>query len=143
MKKLFLSILVICSLLSGNAYANLFNTKTYAKCKYQSQTGKINLNTANFQTNSYVEYFAFDKEFFYFKYNVANKDFDTKIAHDDGDQSEKRSYGFFNDNKSAPLVMIFNGTNGELKVIETPGSNGSLNFSCEKIRKNKLPKSKF
>ena len=78
MKKLFLSILVICSLLSGNAYANLFNTKTYAKCKYQSQTGKINLNTANFQTNSYVEYFAFDKEFFYFKYNVANKDFDTK-----------------------------------------------------------------
>ena len=142
MKKI-LSIVVISLLLNGNAYANLFNLKTYAKCKYQSQTGKINLNTANFQTNSYVEYFAFDKEFFYFKYNVANKDFDTKIAHDDGDESMKRSYGFFNDDKSAPLVMTFDGTTGGLKVIETPGSNGSLKFLCEKMRKNKLPKSKF
>tara|TARA_B100000902_G_C26752003_1_gene641360 strand:- start:132 stop:560 length:429 start_codon:yes stop_codon:yes gene_type:complete len=142
MKKL-LGIVVLCLLLCGNAYANLFNTKTYAKCKFQSQSGKISFSTASFQLSNYVEYFAFDKEFFYFKYNIANKDFDTKIAHDDGDESMKRSYGFFNDDKSAPLVMIFDGTTGGLKVIETPGSNGSLKFLCEKMRKNKLPKSKF
>ena len=60
MKKL-LVIVVFGLLLSGNAYANLFNTKTYAKCKYQSQSGKISFSTANFQFSNYVEYFAFDR----------------------------------------------------------------------------------
>ena len=143
MPKKIILIVLFCLLLNGNAYANLFNTKTYAKCKFQLQSGSIHFSTADIHTKRHVEYFAFDKEFFYYKYNIANKDFDTKIAHDDGDQSVKQSFGFFNEDKSAPLVMIFDGAVGELKVIETPGTNGYLKFSCDKIRKNKLPKSKF
>ena len=136
-----ITILILIFLYSESVQANLFNTKVYANCKY-SQLSNINLVTYNFARKDYVKYFAFDNEFFYFKYNILNKNFDTKIAYD-GEDTIKRSYGFFNDDKSVSLKMTFNKANGKLRIIESAGSNGYLDFTCEKINKNKLPKSKF
>ena len=136
-----ITILILIFLYSESVQANLFNTKVYANCKY-SQLSNVNLATYNFARKDYVKYFAFDNEYFYFRYNTLNKNFDTKIAYD-GEDAIKRSYGFFNDDKSVPLKMTFNRANGKLRIIETDASKGYLEFICEKINKNKLPKSKF
>ena len=141
MKKL-LGIVVLGLLLSGNANANLLSFKKYAKCEYKSQIGKFKLNVYLDIQKGYFENFAFDKKYFYYKYNIAEKEFDEKVEHNDGNETIKHSYRFYIDENPDPIKIIFDGSIGELKFTTLP-NRGSLIYSCEKINKNQLPKSKF
>ena len=144
MKKI-LGILVLGLLLCGNAYANLLSFKKYAKCKYKTKGGTmINYSTWDyFNLKKNVEYFAFDKGYFYYTYNAGNKEFDSSRKVAGSDDTSKWSFKFSNEDQSARLQITFNTVNGELKIIEQNNLGGYLIFTCDKINKNKLPKSKF
>ena len=113
-----------------------------AKCDFKSQIGKFRLSTALEIEKGYFKYFAFDKEFFYYEYNIAKKDFDGVVEHGDGSDNLKNSYRFSIKDKSKLIRLIFDGAKGELRITEVP-ERGSLIYSCNKIAKNKLPKPKF
>ena len=145
MKKL-LSIFFVSLLLSVNAKANLFNLKTYAKCDFKSQTGSLSVITIiDLQSHNKLNYFAFDNEFLYYDYNIVEKKFDTKILHFNKKEPIKKTVKFTSVNGVKKAQLQFDGTKGELKVIQKKNGSfqGSLNFMCEKIPKFKLPKSKF
>ena len=134
--------MVLGLLFSVSANANLFGLKTYAKCEYEATYELSGVSLSYFYKKNYVKYFAFDKENFYYKYNIAKKDFDRQIAHEDGSDPVKYSNKFPSEDGTARLSLIFDGTTGELKVQQQT-LGGSITFKCDKIRKNKLPKSKF
>ena len=142
MKKL-LGIVLIGIMLNGNSYGSLFSLKKYAKCEFKSQVKKFKLSLyLDITRKDYFKYFAFDKEYFYYKYNIAEKDFDEKVEHNDGNEPIKHSYRFYIDDNPDPLKIIFDGSIGELKFTTLP-NNGSMIYTCDKINKNQLPKSKF
>ena len=141
MKKL-LGIVLLGLLLNGTSYASLFSLKKYAKCEYKSQVGKFKLGLYLDLQKRDFEYFAFDKEYFYYKYNIAEKDFDEKVEHNDGNEPIKHSYRFYINDNPDPLKIIFDGSIGELQFTTLP-NNGSIIHRCDKINKNQLPKSKF
>ena len=142
MSKKLLVIVLLGLLLNGNSNASLFSLKKYAECKYKSQVGKFKLSVYLDLRKEDFRYFAFDKKYFYYKYNIAEKDFDEKVEHNDGNETIKHSYRFYINDNPDPLKIIFDGSIGELKFTTLP-NNGSIIYTCDKINKNKLPKSKF
>ena len=99
-------------------------------------------STGNFYRNKYVEYFAFDKESFYYKYNIAEKSFDSSRKIFGNDSSISWSGFIFNDDRTEEIQFIFDNATGILE-IRNRKQDGSIYFSCNKIGKNKLPRSKF
>ena len=122
----------------GGNTASLLSFKKYAKCKYESQKGVILQSTRKFYGYKYVEYFAFDKENFYYKYNIREKNFDwdAKIV---GKDSSLLWSGFHH---KPEVQLVFDSATGTLE-IKTRKQNGSIYFLCSKISRSKLPKSVF
>lgn len=144
MKKLLL-IVVLGLLFFNNANAKLFNLKTYAKCNYKETGGTSILYATRqyFYLKKNVEYFAFDKENFYYTYNIGNKEFDSSRKIAGRNNASMWSFKFSNEDQSARVQMKFNTVSGELEIREDRNLGGYLIFICDKIRKNQLPKSKF
>jgi hypothetical protein len=136
MKKL-LVIIVLGLLWSWNVNAGLLSFKTYAKCKAIT-SGEISWEIFHFVNKKNFKFFAFDQEFFYFNYNIAEKTFE-KIQHKSGKKVKKEAIRTFYSKKW--IDIEFDGTDGML----TFSHDGEYKYqlSCEKIRKIDLPKSKF
>jgi len=139
MKKI-LGIIVLGMLLSGSAYAGLFSFKTYAKCDFKYQVGKMDFSILTEFPSKILQHMAFDDENLYFKYNVANKEFDKLIKHDSGKEPIKTSNYFYNSEGNIKLRLQFDGTEGILKFMV---GDSYLFHECKKISKSKFPKSKF
>ena len=144
--KNFLGIILIILLFSIKANASLFNSKTYAKCEFRSQEFGLYDGTLKYKKDHF-EYFAFDKEFFYYKYNIIGKEFHRSVEIINPGYNIKISRAFLNYDQSTQVEIIFNPIDGLLKIEQFKSKNkkgtSSLNFDCNKISKNKLPKSKF
>ena len=140
MKKL-LGIFVLGLLLNGNVYASLFSLKKYAKCEFKKQEGRMLIESMDVTNSKNFEYFAFDRDNFYNQYNIGEKKFDKAFKIIGETSSNKWSEYFYNQNRSESFQIIFDTATGIMK-LKNKGS-GVLYFSCNKIGKNKLPKSKF
>ena len=139
MKKI-LGIIVLGMLLSGSAYAGLFSFKTYAKCDFKYQAGGMDFSIFKEFPTKIFQYMAFDDENLYFKYNIANKEFDKLIKHDSGKKPIKTSNYLYNIEGNIKFRLQFDGTEGTLKLMERDSYWLS---DCKKISKSKFPKSKF
>ncbi len=140
MKKI-LGILILSLLLTGNVYANLFSIKKYAKCEFKKQEGRMLIESMDVTNSKNFEYFAFDKDNFYYKYNIGEKEFDKVFKIVGETSSTKWSAYFYNQNRSEAFQIVFDTATGIMK-LKNKGS-GLLYFSCNKIGKHKLPKPKF
>lgn len=136
MKFFLYSIVFFISVITP-ANSNLLSFKTYAKCEAVSK-GEFSWEIYHFVTTKNFKFFAFDENFFYFDYNIAEKTFE-KIEHKSGKKIKKEAIRTFYGGKW--IDIEFNSTDG----ILTFSHNGDDKYelSCDKIRKTDLPKSKF
>ena len=80
------------------------------------------------------EYFAFDKDNFYYKYNIGEKEFDKVFKIVGETSSTKWSAYFYNQNRSEAFQIVFDTATGIMKLKNK--ESGLLYFSCNKIGKH-------